>query len=221
MTNQSASTTSPIDPAFTFLASLLVTFNVTCFFYLSAGTFTLFSAGSEIASDASDASVGYFGLLLSLTGLGVIGLLTRRYQAKYNSILTETAFPWPRVSLIERADRDKLLAYGSLLVILGTSIANIIASGKAYLENSHVACWDAYDPLARGFVGSRYEAVTEGCAGELFRMAPKTNQGPQADEWIPYLTDPGLIIALMLCIVFWQRWLVHVIRFSHASNLKN
>ena len=195
---------TPFDALWSWLTTGTLSTAVVTFILLSMGHASVFGTGSPLSQTDVKVTIAYFGSLVCAGGLLTLGLIALRFLTSPEAT---QGIRWPRYTLLEGEVRRPDIARVALIVTLLVPAVTIYAALYRYLRDSKIACWDAKQPLASGFLASRIEALSTACPSPgMYRMVHRDGQVPDAVQWFVW-SDLLLTLALIGAVVVWGLYL--------------
>lgn len=202
---------SPYDSIWTWSGSTAASFSVLTFIFLATGSFSLFPNTDALVQNDLKATVAFYGLLVCTVSMAVLGVIAIVFS---RSRFAQKRIPWPRFKIIEDEMRTPFVARLALFGVLFPPVINTIASAIAYYRTSHIARWNATNPLAADFVESRMIAMSVDCPKQpCFRFAARDGVEPSAHQWFLF-SDILLVISFAAAVALWITFVQRVRRLN-------
>ncbi len=189
------------DRAWTALGLPLAVSCISLLFLARTGALPLVSTTNM--GDALRITVGYWGLLVTSSGLSCLGIIALRYLA-HRPTERCTEPPWPRFVLIEEEGRDAVLTRALFCFIVATPVLSWVAFLLRYFD-SQVSPWAATnvaESLGDGFFSSRFAVFMQQCTDEpCWRIHP-----PNGHQYVGWLSDPVILGTAIVALWIWALW---------------
>ena len=166
-------------------------------------------------------SRGYWGLAVSL----LVGTLLLTTWALYiwRARKGNASFAPPNTAFEAAYDRHPVVSWGTVAVYILAVVAAIALFGSRY-SDSIVHTWKDSIPLAGSFWESRVKAWMSTCTDTTCfamgnRIGNDKNELEYVDQYIPYVTDPVLVILAILLVASFAALLVAFLRPLPAAQV--
>jgi hypothetical protein len=168
-------------------------------------------------------SRGYWGLMVSLV-VGTLLVLTLTLYIRKAREANAITVP-PNTAFETETERNLVISWGSLATyLLGVASALIIFTSRYFDSKIHE--WKKDVPLAQSFWGSRVEAWSRSCGDKsCYAMGNRFGRDGKeleyVDQYLPYMTDPAIVVLALGLIGSIVALLVVVCRRPRAQPSPN